>query len=105
MHSMHVQHLTAETMNLNFEPTSKFCYAFARDAVIPAIKARADLANGAPFRLVDAVKLVIADHLSDEQQTAASATVKASEGSSVRQVIKFYSERIAKEGKALVWLG
>lgn len=92
-------------MRLEFEVTSKFCYAFARDYVIPAIKARADLANGAPFRLVDAVKPIINEYVSEEQQTSMFPLEKYSAGRTVRQVIKFYAERIAKDGGALTWLG
>jgi hypothetical protein len=88
-----------------FEPTGTFCYAFARDVVIPTIKMQSDVTAGAPFRLVDKTALVIDEHLSNEQQSILIKRPKSDGEESVRRLIKFYTERVAKEGKALVWLG
>jgi hypothetical protein len=92
-------------MNPTFEPTSTFAYAFARDVAMPAIKARPDVASGAAFRLRDAVKLVIADHLTEAQQAAVIPTAKSPNIKTVRLAVMFYAERIAKEGKECVWMG
>jgi hypothetical protein len=57
------------------------------------------------FRLVDKTTLVIDEHLSNEQQSTLIKRPKSEGAESVRRLIKFYTERVAKEGGALVWLG
>jgi len=80
-------------MTIPFEPTGAFCYAFARDVAMPAIKARPDVASGAPFGLVEIAALVISEHVSAEQQTVMVTRPKSEGEESVRSLLKSADSR------------
>jgi len=88
-----------------FEPTSSWCYWFARYVAIPEILAMHEVANGTPVRLIDLSRRVLDKHLSKEQQTQQFRRAKADGELSVAASIKFYIPFVAQRTEQLVNVG
>ncbi len=89
----------------NFEPTSSWCYRFARYRAIPEILAMPEVANGQPVRLVELSRRVLDTHLTKEQQAERYPRAKASGDLTVAGSVKFYIPFIAEQTGQLVNLG
>ena len=90
---------------MNFEPTSSFCYNFARYTVLPAVDQLEEVLSGEPFLLRELVFKIVDQHLTKDQQ-AERVPFKESEGSdSVRGYIRFWSSVVAKDTKRYFDLG
>ncbi|WP_334165559.1 GIY-YIG nuclease family protein [Achromobacter mucicolens] len=92
-------------MDINFEPTNSFCYRFARYIALPEILQKPEVASGREFRLIELVRAVIEEHLTQEQQDAVFVRPKAGGTVTVGKTIRFYVPFIAKNTKQLVSLG
>lgn len=92
-------------MTIEFEPTSSFCYNFARYVVLPEIDKLPEVQAGEPFRMVDHVKAIINNLLTPEQQTATFNSRDSGKLRSVAQGVKWYSSFVAKNSNIFVDLG
>ena len=88
-----------------FEPTSSWCYRFARYRAIPEILAMPEVANGQPVRLVELSRRVLDAHLTKEQQAERYRRAKANGELTVAASVKFYIPFVAQETGQLVNLG
>lgn len=92
-------------MEIPFEPSSSFCYRFARYKAIPEILLEPEVASGEKFRLIEFVRAVIDRHLTAEQQTQTFKKARSEGYDSIGKAIKFYIPFIAKETGQLISVG
>lgn len=92
-------------MTDTFEPTSSFCYRFARYTAIPEILVHPDVASGKPFRLIEYSRAVIDRHLTAEQQAQTFKKAQSDGYEPVGKTIRFYIPFIAKNKGMLTNLG
>lgn len=88
-----------------FEPTSAWCYHFARYQAIPEILTMQEVVDGNPVKLIDLSKQVLDLHLSKDQQALKFPRKKAKGELSVAALVKFYIPFIAGETRQLTNLG
>lgn len=88
-----------------FEPTSSWCYRFARYRAIPEILAMPEVANGQPVRLIDLSRRVLDAHLTKEEQASRYPRAKANGEITVAASVKFYIPFVAEQTGQLVNLG
>lgn len=88
-----------------FEPTSSWCYQFARYSALPEILVMPEVIEGNPFRLVELSQRVLDKHLSPEQQTLTYPRPKAGGVMAIRASVKFYIPFIGSETGQLKNLG
>jgi hypothetical protein len=88
-----------------FEPTSSWCYWFARYVAIPEILAMPEVSSGAPVRLIELSRRVLDAHLTKEQQAGQFRRAKADGELSVAATVKFYIPFVAENTEQLVNLG
>ncbi len=90
---------------INFEPTSSWCYRFARYRAIPEILAMPEVAGGQPVRLVECSRRVLDAHLTREQQAQRYPRAETNGELAVAASVKFYIPFIASETGQLINLG
>lgn len=90
---------------MEYQPTSSFCYHFARYTAIPEILRLPEVLRGEPFRLIDLVRELLDRHFSVEQQIATFMRPMAGKPQSVAAAIKFYVPFVAENTDALVRVG
>lgn len=88
-----------------FEPTSSWCYRFARYSALPEILSMPEVIGGQPFRLVELSQRVLDEHLTPEQQAMTYPRPKAGGVMAVRASVKFYIPFIGSETGQLTNLG
>lgn len=90
---------------INFEPTSSWCYNFARYRAIPEILTMSEVAGGQPVRLIELSRRVLDAHLTTEQQAQRYPRARANGELAVAASVKFYIPFIAQETRQLINLG
>ncbi len=88
-----------------FQPTSSWCYQFARYTAIPEILLMPEVVGGQPFKLIELSRRVLDAHLTKEQQAQTYARKKAGGEMAVSASVKFYIPFIAGETGQLLNLG
>lgn len=88
-----------------FEPTSSWCYQFARYQAIPEILGRPEVVSGQPFKLIELSREVLDAHLTKQQQSQTYPRKKAGGDMTVSASVKFYIPFIAHQTGQLVNLG
>lgn len=88
-----------------FEPTSSWCYQFARYQAIPEILSKPLVTTGQPFKLIELSREVLDVHLTKAQQSLTYPRKKAGGEMTVAASVKFYIPFIASETGQLVNLG
>lgn len=90
---------------ISFEPTSSWCYRFARYRAIPEILVMPEVAGGQPVRLIELTRRVLDAHLTREQQAMRYPRAQASGDISVAGSVKYYVPFVADQTGQLVNLG
>lgn len=93
---------------IKFEPTSSFCYRFARYHVLPELAHEPEALSGEPFKLNSIINRVLERYLT-EKQMAMTCPAKETEGKivPVGGALRFFTSLRAKRGpeSPFVWLG
>lgn len=88
-----------------FEPTSSWCYRFARYQALPEILGMPAAKAGQPFLLRECTAEVLDKHLTKEQQNMTYARRKAEGVVKVSSSVKFFVPFMAEQSQALINLG
>lgn len=88
-----------------FEPTSSWCYQFARYRALPEILAMPEVVEGKPFKLIELSRRVLDFHLTKDQQAQTYQRKKAGGDMAVAASVKFYIPFLADQTGQLVNLG
>lgn len=93
------------TTQAPFEPTNSWCYHFARYQALPEILAMPEVAAVEQFRLLEYVKLVMNQHLTQEQQAMKYPRKETGKPLSIAASVKWYVPFVARNTEQLVALG
>ena len=88
-----------------FQPTSSWCYNFARYEALPEILARPEVASGDVVLLRDYTQQVLDEYLTTEQQNLTYKQAKAEGEVKIKSAVKFFVAYMAAETGALINLG
>lgn len=92
------------TINTPFEPTSSWCYNFARYEAIPAILRMPEVVGGEPFLLRDLTAKFLDEHLTTEQQNMTWVRPRG-DPYKVKWSVKFYVAYLLRRTAGCLPLG
>lgn len=94
-------------MALGFEPTSSWCYQFARYTVLPEIAKEPEVAGGQPFKMIEMTRRVLARHLTEEELNREMIAPESGKVRSVWVMLRHYVNLTSKfpKNSPLIWLG
>lgn len=94
-----------DIVDIPFEPTSSFCYRFARYKALPEILTEPVVASGEQFRLIEYARKTIDKYLTLEQQQTVIKRAKSDKTTTVGADIRFFVSYVAKDAGYLHSLG
>lgn len=94
-------------MALMFEPTSSWCYQFARYTVLPEVTREPEVASGQPFKMTEVARRVIARYLTEEQLAEEITAPESGKVHTVWVMLRHYVNLTSKVPKnsPFTWLG